>query len=52
MFFADSVVVPLQAKNKEKWYHRQYKRVPTVDQCEEEDVVCMFEAEQQYLRDK
>jgi len=51
-WFRDSVVVPLQAKNKEKWYHRQYKRVPTVDQCEEEDVVCMFEAEQQYLRDK
>jgi len=51
-WFRDSVVVPLQAKNTEKWYHRKLNRVPTVDQCDINDPVCIYEAEQQFLRDK
>ena len=34
------------------WYHRQYRRVPTVDQCYDYDVVCMYEADEQFARDR
>ncbi|BES99229.1 unnamed protein product [Nesidiocoris tenuis] len=34
------------------WYHRQYKRVPTIDQCYTDDPVCKFEANMQFKRDK
>ena len=34
------------------YYHRQYKRVPTVDQCAYGDHVCIFEANEQFLRDR
>uniref|UniRef100_A0A481SXL3 NADH dehydrogenase [ubiquinone] 1 beta subcomplex subunit 10 n=1 Tax=Liposcelis bostrychophila TaxID=185214 RepID=A0A481SXL3_LIPBO len=34
------------------WYHRRYPRVPTVDQCYTDDHACIYEADQQFLRDK
>jgi hypothetical protein len=34
------------------WYHRRYRRVPTIDQCYMEDIVCREEANHQYGRDK
>jgi len=51
-YLRDKIVVPIQAKNQEKWYHRKFNRVPTVDQCDVDDIVCIYEAEQQFLRDK
>eukprot|EP00088_Acartia_fossae_P026171 TRINITY_DN2697_c0_g1_i1.p1 TRINITY_DN2697_c0_g1~~TRINITY_DN2697_c0_g1_i1.p1 ORF type:complete len:193 (-),score=25.48 TRINITY_DN2697_c0_g1_i1:171-749(-) len=34
------------------FYHRRYPRVPTIDECYRDDVVCRFEANQQFMRDK
>jgi len=34
------------------YYHRKYPRVPTVDQCDYMDHVCIFEANEQFLRDR
>ncbi|CAL1540226.1 unnamed protein product [Lymnaea stagnalis] len=50
--FREKVVLPLQSKNKEKFYHRRFNRVPTVDQCDYEDPVCIYEADEQFYRDK
>lgn len=47
---AEKVVEPNQKKYP--WYHRQYRRVPTIDQCYVDDVVCDFEANQQFKRDR
>lgn len=48
----EKIVEPLQNKNRTKWYHRKFPRVLTIDQCEVEDPVCIFEAQEQYRRDK
>ena len=32
------------------YYHRVYKRVPTVDECKADDYLCIFEANEQYKR--
>ena len=39
-------------QKKYAWYHRQYRRVPTIDQCYTDDVICRFEADQQFRRDR
>ncbi|CAI9726148.1 Hypothetical predicted protein [Octopus vulgaris] len=49
--FREKIVEPLQSRNKHYFYHRRFRRVPTVDQCEFNDVVCVFEANQQFKRD-
>uniref|UniRef100_A0A0B6ZK88 NADH dehydrogenase [ubiquinone] 1 beta subcomplex subunit 10 n=1 Tax=Arion vulgaris TaxID=1028688 RepID=A0A0B6ZK88_9EUPU len=51
-YFREKVVQPFQAKNKEKFYHRKFNRVPTFDQCDFEDPMCIYEADEQYYRDK
>ncbi|BFZ09772.1 hypothetical protein BsWGS_12811 [Bradybaena similaris] len=33
-------------------YHRRFDRVPTVDNCDFEDLVCVYEANEQFYRDK
>ena len=41
-----------KTRKDQPYYHRVYKRVPTVDECGYEDHVCIFEANEQYLRDR
>lgn len=48
--YIESIVVPNQQKYY--WYHRKYPRVPTVDQCYNDDPVCIFEADRQLQRDR
>lgn len=42
----------MQERNRQVYYHREFKRVPTIDQCSVNDDVCIFEANEQFLRDK
>ncbi|GBP33628.1 NADH dehydrogenase 1 beta subcomplex subunit 10 [Eumeta japonica] len=49
-WFRKTVVEPNQKQYP--WYHRSYCRVPTIDQCYSDDVVCDFEANQQFKRDR
>lgn len=39
-------------QQKYPWYHQQFRRVPTIDQCYTDDPICKFEANQQFRRDK
>lgn len=34
------------------YYHLRYRRVPTIDQCYEDDPCCFFEANEQFKRDR
>ena len=49
-FFREKVLNKTQ-KNY-PYYHRQFNRVPTVDECPYNDAICIYEANEQYLRDK
>lgn len=49
----EKIVLPLRSKNgPQVYYHRKFARVPTIDECEEGDLGCYFEANEQYKRDK
>lgn len=48
----EKVVDPLHEKNKLHYYHRKFQRVPTIDECQVNDHVCIYEANTQYRRDK
>ena len=49
--FSEKIVEP-RRKDLPKYYHRQLRRVPTIDECEIQDAVCFQEANQQFKRDK
>lgn len=51
-YFREKFVEPIQSKNKNYYYHRRFRRVPTVDECYTDDPVCYFEANEQFKRDK
>lgn len=48
--FIEKIVVPNQQSYP--WYHQKFRRVPTIDECYTDDVVCYFEANCQYKRDR
>lgn len=48
--FPEKVVKPNQQNYP--WYHEQFRRVPTIDECYTDDRVCQFEADMQFKRDK
>ncbi|ESO84961.1 hypothetical protein LOTGIDRAFT_196202 [Lottia gigantea] len=53
IFFKENIINPLQAHiDRPKYYHRRFQRVPTFDQCYENDYICQFEANEQYHRDR
>lgn len=49
-YVREKIVVPNQQKYP--WYHQQFRRVPTIDECYELDMVCRWEAQKQYERDR
>ncbi|XP_063700919.1 NADH dehydrogenase [ubiquinone] 1 beta subcomplex subunit 10 [Culicoides brevitarsis] len=49
-WFRKSIVEPNQKQYP--WYHQQFRRVPTIDECYTDDRVCQFEADEQFRRDK
>lgn len=49
-FFREKIVEPNQQKYP--WYHQKFRRVPTIDECYTDDLICYTEANYQYLRDK
>ncbi|CAK9833443.1 NADH dehydrogenase [ubiquinone] 1 beta subcomplex subunit 10 [Anthophora retusa] len=49
-YFREKIVKPNQKKYP--WYHQNFRRVPTIDECYEQDVVCFQEAQSQFERDK
>lgn len=49
-FLTEKIVVPNQKKYP--WYHQKFRRIPTIDECGELDIVCIVEAEHQFKRDK
>jgi len=50
--FREKFIEPSQSRNKSQYYHRRYRRVPTIDECEVGDPVCYFEANEQFKRDR
>jgi len=50
IWFRKTVVEPNQKKYP--WYHQKLRRVPTLDECYKDDLVCRYEAQQQFRRDK
>uniref|UniRef100_A0A1S6GL21 NADH dehydrogenase [ubiquinone] 1 beta subcomplex subunit 10 n=1 Tax=Pseudodiaptomus poplesia TaxID=213370 RepID=A0A1S6GL21_9MAXI len=50
VWFRKNVVEPNRGETQ-AWYHRRYRRVPTIDECYVDDVVCREEANVQFQRD-
>ena len=48
----EKFIEPAQSRSKSYYYHRRYRRVPTIDECEVGDPVCYFEANEQFKRDR
>lgn len=50
--FREKVVEPIQGKNKYYYYHRKFRRVPNVDECPVGGQTCIYEANEQFKRDR
>ncbi|CAB01876.1 NADH dehydrogenase [ubiquinone] 1 beta subcomplex subunit 10 [Caenorhabditis elegans] len=51
-WFRETIVQPLNNKNRLPYYHRQLTRVPEIDECGVNDKACFYEANEQYRLDK
>ncbi|KAF8568249.1 hypothetical protein P879_03717 [Paragonimus westermani] len=49
-FFREQIVE--KVRKPYPFYHKRYKRVPTIDKCRLDDPVCIYEANMQYHRDR
>jgi len=50
-WFRDKIEI-LQKRNRYFYYHEKYRRVPTIDQCDVNDILCIYEADMQWRRDR
>jgi len=50
--FKKTFILPFRMKEPLVYYHRQFPRVPTIDQCYVDDMVCHYEANEQFSRDR
>lgn len=50
--FISDKLVSLRPKERPVYYHRKFARVPTIDECELEDEICKYEANEQLARDR
>lgn len=50
LFLIETIVEPNQKQYP--WFHQQFRRVPTIDQCYMDDPCCQYEADMQFKRDK
>jgi len=50
-WFRESVLEPRRT-NPPAYYHQKFRRVPTIDECYIDDLVCHHEANDQYQRDR
>ncbi|XP_033630976.1 NADH dehydrogenase [ubiquinone] 1 beta subcomplex subunit 10-like [Asterias rubens] len=50
--FIRDFVEKQQNRHPSYYYHRQFRRVAPVEDCNVDDYVCLFEAEMQYKRDR
>jgi len=51
VWFHENVVEKFRGEEY-PYYHRRYRRVPTIDECYFHDHACQYEAEKQLVRDK
>lgn len=51
-WFREKIIEPLHDKNKWKFYHRTFARVPDIDQCTVGDQACIYQANWQFRLDK
>jgi len=49
-WFRETIVVPNRPTYN--YYHRKFRRVPTIDECYTDDELCIYEADEQYQRDR
>ncbi|KAK2727919.1 hypothetical protein QYM36_008406 [Artemia franciscana] len=50
-YFRENIVEP-NRKQDAVWYHRTFRRVPTIDECYTDDYICRHEADEQFKRDR